>query len=475
MEKLKEIQKKLHEINFGENGIVKPSMVNGNAKEYSFNNLKQKKNGNLPMRCHEYSMDCANNSENKCYCDYCSNINPIYINEDCKDKNSEKQYHFSGVSHGAYSLDFFEAHKFNEYENWSRKPVLFVFENPGNINYGAFGSDGINKPTEMPKLGNKYPTRWWYWINVQDNEHLEQEYIYPNFLVQKEYGRMIYSLLKTFKIANAYVTNLVKCGIASCLSDFVNTDYYNNEIVDTCIEKHFKKEINALRNDDNQQNIIIFAFGERVYYKLKEIIKSNKDLNLTLSSLFILPHPASRLANDYRKYVLLGKIMRGLIQSNFYCGDNNETKCEKPEMEKILLNDKDEQQIEETRDIEQLLKTFGEEKGTKFELNIDYSVGKWGYRINYNYKKDGGDVKSINLWYGLKDTEKVEKNNKNSWVSYSFNDKEISLYINKNRKNSKHATELVCENYDAYPTYKMMKEFLIEKMEIFDFTTKENI
>lgn len=420
-------------------------------------------------------MDCANNSENKCYCDYCSNINPIYINEDCKDKNSEKQYHFSGVSHGAYSLDFFEAHKFNEYENWSKKPVLFVFENPGNINYGAFGSDGINKPTEMPKLGNKYPTRWWYWINGQDNEHLEQEYIYPNFLVQKEYGRMIYSLLKTFKIANAYVTNLVKCGIASCLSDFVNTDYYNNEIVDTCIEKHFKKEINALRNDDNQQNIIIFAFGERVYYKLKEIIKSNKDLNLTLSSLFILPHPASRLANDYRKYVLLGKIMRGLIQSNFYCGDNNETNCEKPEMEKILLNDKDVQQIEETRDIEQLLKTFGEEKGTKFELNIDYSVGKWGYRINYNYKKDGGDVKSINLWYGLKDTEKVEKNNKNSWVSYSFNDKEISLYINKNRKNSKHATELVCENYDAYPTYKMMKEFLIEKMEIFDFTTKENI
>lgn len=475
MEKLKEIQKKLHEINFGENGIVKPIMANGNVKEYSFNNLKQKINGNLPMRCHEYSMDCANNCEDKCYCDYCSNINPIYINEDCEDNINEKEYRFSGVSHGAYSLDFFEAHEFYEYENWSKKPVLFVFENPGNINYGAFGSDGINKPTEMPKLGNKYPTRWWYWINGQDNEHSEQEYIYPNFLVQKEYGRMIYSLLKTFKIANAYVTNMVKCGIASCLSDFVNTSFYNSNIVDTCIEKHLKREINALRNDDNQQNITIFAFGERVYYKLKDIINSNEDLNLTSSNLFLLPHPASRLANDYRKYVLLGKIMCGLMLSNFYCNDNNEPNCEKPEMEEILLNDKSEQQIEEMNDIEQLLKAFGEEKGVKFDSKIDYVVGEWGYNIKYNYKKDGGNVKSINLWYGLKDEEKIKKNNKNSWVSYSFNDNELSLYISPNKSNCKHATELVCENYDAYPTYKMMKEFLNEKMNICGFTIKKEM
>ncbi len=144
-------------------------------------------------------------------------------------------------------------------------------------------------------------------------------------------------------------------------------------------------------------------------------------------------------------------------------------------MEEILLNDKSEQQIEEMNDIEQLLKAFGEEKGVKFDSKIDYVVGEWGYNIKYNYKKDGGNVKSINLWYGLKDEEKIKKNSKNSWVSYSFNDNELSLYISPNKSNCKHATELVCENYEVYPTFKMMKEFLNEKMNICGFTIKKEM
>ena len=73
--------------------------------------------------------------------------------------------------------------------------------------------------------------------------------------------------------------------------------------------------------------------------------KWQKELKDKTISLYLLPHPANRLANDYRKYVLFGKILRALIQNDFY---KNVTA--KPNFEAILSADNDENFEESSKD-----------------------------------------------------------------------------------------------------------------------------
>jgi len=62
--------------------------------------------------------------------------------------------------------------------------------------------------------------------------------------------------------------------------------------------------------------VIIFAFGKNSYYPAKELLLKEN------CKIYLLPHPANRLANDYRKLVLFTKILKALKQNNFYDNEN---------------------------------------------------------------------------------------------------------------------------------------------------------
>ena len=56
-------------------------------------------------------------------------------------------------------------------------------ENPGSYK---------NDSDEPPTGGKKFPSKWWYWINGQDtSEYTNEDFKYPNWFKQKEYGWML--------------------------------------------------------------------------------------------------------------------------------------------------------------------------------------------------------------------------------------------------------------------------------------------
>ena len=321
LEKLEEIVRELHKINFGDEGLIG---FNTNCfDDYNFDCLKSGKHFEKTDE-HNFSV-CMNEN-----CKKCERSLAVSKNE-----SGEQTLEFTSVTHGAHTFDFLDAHKqsHDTVENWSQNPVLFVMENPALPDDHYVDSEHGRKVSE-----------WWYWVNGQYNEP-NSSFVYPKYFAQKGYGWMIYSAIRTFQMANAYVTNMVKCGMTNCCEkkNYLTTDEYPGGITVNCVDNFLKRELDCLRDENKTQKVIVFAFGERSYAFLKE--KWQKELKDKTISLYLLPHPANRLANDYRKYVLFGKILRALIQNDFY---KNVTA--KPNFEAILSADNDENFEESSKD-----------------------------------------------------------------------------------------------------------------------------
>lgn len=430
-----QICKKLHDINFGSGGIVRPEME-CNAEEYTFDKLicddsRRDGQGNWIKRCHKYP-------EGQCYCTECNKINPLTADE------NDAAYRFTGITHGAHTFDFLDAHgePHNSVSTWSKEPVLFVFENPGSVNSGNYGN-GVDAPAELPSTVDRLPCKWWYWINGQDDEKYKDSFIYPNWFVQKEYGWMIYSVIRTFEIANAYVTNMVKCGIGN-LNSYLTTDKYNSEIAKTCISEQLKREINALRDENSDKHVTIFAFGQNVYDTLVQF----KDA-LGKCEIYMLPHPANRLANDYRKYVLFGKILRGLLKHDFYHG------VAPPDFCKILCDDNDDKKGNSAPNVltknalkEYLSKYLKQNSG--FEESAKYSDDK---KFTYQIGADSFGLKVVFRQYKVDDKDYAA-----SWACYYPETGDIYLYKGKDTK-IKRADVFVDSDHTAYEVYNQIEAF----------------
>lgn len=405
MKKLEEIVKNLHEINFGADGIIRPT--NGGA-DYDYDKWKEK-------GAHIYDNE-------QCYCPHCDNISPCII------KDGEG-YFFANISHGTHTYDFIMAHnrdekdrekKFSEVEGWAKKPVLFVMENPGSM------SSNSHKPMGS---GKKQALESWYWLDSRYSEP-DKDYIYPNFFRQREYGKLVYSIINTFKIANGYLTNMVKCGILDGNGEYVTTDNYNGKIVDNCIEMCLKREIAALRGGDDNQKVIIFAFGQNTYGRLIE-----KFTDLDKYSIYLLPHPVNRLANDYRKYVLYGKIARALYKNDFYNGADvnfisalgNDREGDMPDLRVS---------VEKAREVIVSNKELFSELGNLEEKN-GYSSGKVTFNISFLNEEV---VNEIVLRYKFK---KGEAEYKVLWAGYNFYEDYVDLW---GGKYGDEATEAISES-----------------------------
>lgn len=434
MENLVKIQKALHEINFAKDtGILFPLTDQTTAENYQFTDLKL--NEKTKKREHSFDLDSCP------YCTKCDEISPVL-----QDENDTKlKSRFTNITHGTHTLDFLKAHKDHEdISSWSTKPVMFVMDNPGSYDSGIYNYNDTVKNNLLAD-GKKWPSKWWYWINGQDtNNYTNEDFKYPNWFQQKEYGWMIYSVINTFQIANAYVTNMVKCGACNKEKTYVTTDRYNTKIVEKCISTHLVREINALRGVNCEQCVTIFAFGQNVYDTLTQY--ENKFGNVRI---YLLPHPANRLANDYRKYVLLGKILRGLLQTNFY---ENVTM---PDFYEILK--RDEETNKSSILTKKLLQTDLEDylsKQNKADIEFKQSSNYKDKQITYQIREDDASGLQVIFRYSSDNND----NYKVSWACYYPETSEIQLYRGKNKK-AKSSQLFVDDNHEDYIVYQELRQF----------------
>ena len=289
---IKNIVDGIHEFNFArkkEEGIIKRN--NFDKENWSFNNVTDSTGSFKP----DYKV-----------LDFCQECKKYGV---CSEyENQYKDYEFHYITQGAHTFDFLEANEGPEKKaediinKWDKEandtPVIFLMENPsvGYQNYEEIETKGIKR---------RVPQNW-YWIHekgkLYDNNDKFQHY------KSGRYGKMIASLIYNNKLANAYLTNAVKCGISFGNMDvkeekYIGTDKYADEIKKNCMEKVFKKEVEIIA--EGSERLVVFAFGGNAYWMAYNFFtcsyENEKQLNIQLVQL---PHPAGRIRDSYRECIL---------------------------------------------------------------------------------------------------------------------------------------------------------------------------
>lgn len=306
----KECVKALHKVNFDrETGIIKHN--NFLIDDFSFNKSYDGNKG-------KFEEDDIIG-----YCDECKNFNKPDSNKLSEEEKTTKgNCKLCNISHGSHTFDFLEALNMKPEDElikgWSEKPVLFLMENPSK-DYKIY--DYVNNDYD-----GKRPAKQWYWIhNYYDEEYKRKITETDDFLVMSRYGEMVASLIYKFKLGNAYLTNIVKCGMSDTKyidgsekieeNTFLGTYFYQTECIKKCVKKKLTSEISALCM--NRKELIVFAFGDDVYWYVKDYFQNCEEFkNLKIAvRLYQLPHPAGRMKNEYRPYVLRG-IVDDALSSN---------------------------------------------------------------------------------------------------------------------------------------------------------------
>ncbi len=250
---LKTIVERLHELNF-KAGVILPY---GGGKSYDFERF-------LRNNGHQYAgadRACAE-------CDLPTNPRAPY------------------VSHGSHTVDFVAAHlcdhdaqdPFGANEracyryiskwfgdgNVVTRPVLFLLENPaGNDGNGYCEQEGQNR----------LPSADWYWLDRGYDDKIAEYGL--QFIKPGEYGKMIFAVINTFHLANAYATNTVKCGVCGDGGHFLTTRDYPKGTIEVCQEKWLKRELAALCQND--KNLLVLAFGNNAYINFKKILEKESE------------------------------------------------------------------------------------------------------------------------------------------------------------------------------------------------------
>lgn len=399
----------VHAINFGKGGILD---ISGEELTYDRDFCKAK-----PCKL----------------CDECNECKPVITSGDDK-------YKFTNVSHGAHILDYIKAYNLNNkhekisVESWSDYPVIFVMENPSTNRAKQYEQNGKNNEKFLPNR--------WYW-GVKGYKECDEFILpeYPKYFKQGMYSELFLSIANTFKLKNAYLTNMVKCGIGSKVDGIekaVNTSDYNNKIIETCINVMLVREIDALRTKDRKK-VIIFAFGDNVYYNIKQNEKLFGDIDV-----YKLPHPANWLSNDYRKYVLLAKICQAFMQNNI--------PFDETAIKNLIIDDRQAEDNTETTDnavinrlkekLEEELNKNNWEKSDNYKIGINrYSIGK--SRVVFKYRTDSKD----RLEDGI---------SRVIWIEYDFINSSYNVYTGKNDS----ANDRVETDFEKYSFYNEVKEII---------------
>lgn len=295
-----------------------------NAAQYSFDSYRRHK-------CHHPKITK--------YCTICDDKEKAEENFYIRNEGIDESFHLRNISHGSKTEDFLQAMgiKNEDIHDWKNEnSVLFLMENPSNnfehwdngVNYGYL-YEGVKNGSY-----NKYPARLWYWIH--DSESRKCKDGYPNYFAGGEYGKLIASAIMSFRLKNAYMTNLVKCGLNKDTDkekkNYKNLSAYNPKCIRTCCEKYMQEEMKIIHPK------VIFAFGKNTFDKLEanaracwlECWERNsyyaKAQLKDKQKVYIvkMPHPARRaFNNEYYPLVyfcMMAKWLHkgGVIDDKFY-------------------------------------------------------------------------------------------------------------------------------------------------------------
>lgn len=379
-DKIKGIVRNIHEINFGNDGIIQ---LDSQVNEKTYEDLIKENN--------EFRNAISG------YCKICDDDEKTNTPDETSDVNSES-YRLCNISHGTHTFDFLEAANLDPQNvvsdnEWIDTPVLFLMENP-SINYeDMYRSIGSDENNEKYKL----PTHKWYWLNSRWQSDNENGLFDSNaYLKLGSYGQMVFSLIKQYKLANAYVTNIVKCGMSNVNESAekeiaLNTDYYKEACIKKCIQKVLEKEINELGK--NSDEIIVFAFGNRTYKLFHNAMKylELKDKKIYLAHL---PHPANHyISNDYRPFIL-----KGVVEDVLECREKYLIK-KNDDLKNIGESDSDIREIIINQLKRSIIKedsvgkiNFGQRStDNQFGLKISYSNDGSTYEITLRFNKKYAD------------------------------------------------------------------------------------
>jgi len=169
---------------------------------------------------------------------------------------------------------------------------MFLMESPSRI-YDFY------KPLVYNEI-LKNPTHEWYWVH-----RIQETKIFPEAFKGGEYGELINSIIFTFKLKNAYVTNLVKCGLNNDNKDYQGLDYYNWKSILRCYKNFLEDEIHIVKPK------VIFCFGSKVETTLRKLLKDST------IAIVGLPHPAGQrrgFKDEYYKHLYFSMITEGLYR-----------------------------------------------------------------------------------------------------------------------------------------------------------------
>lgn len=208
----------------------------------------------------------------------------------CNSSKDDDSYKLTNITHGTHSSDFFRAINMEQdTSNWHHEPIIFIYESP-SLDYGIY--------EEVPYNGyRKRPSKDWYWIDRDPNF-----VTYPDLFKGGEYGGFVLSAITTFKLANVYITNLVKCGLNNAEGEFKGLSDFKTETIENCFSNFLKEEISILKPK------VIFAVGAAVEEKVKYFVEDTYYVQQ-------LPHPAGRrrgFRDSHYKAIYFWGIVRAL-------------------------------------------------------------------------------------------------------------------------------------------------------------------
>ncbi len=197
--------------------------------------------------------------------------------------------------------------------NWHQEPIIFVYESPS-------GSSKHYK--KVPYKGyNKHPSKDWYWIHPDFDF---TTYTYPEGFKGGQYSKFVLSAMQTFKLANVYMTNLVKCGLNNAAGKFkrLSQGDFMDETIKNCFSSFLEQEISILKPK------IIFAVSSSVESWVKRLVKDTYYVQQ-------LPHPAGQqrgFRDAHYKAIYFWEVARALHKTGII--DTDEV-CE---LAKLYLN-----------------------------------------------------------------------------------------------------------------------------------------
>ena len=218
----------------------------------------------------------------------------------CHTAKKDDSYKLTNISHGSHSSDFLRALKdVKSTKDWHQQPILFVYEAPSK-GYGIY--------KEVAYKGHKkHPAKLWYWIHGDKDAAS-----YPDQFKGGEYGDFVLSAIQTFRLANVYMTNLVKCGMNNEEGKFKGLSSYKDETIQNCYDNYLKREISIIKPK------IIFTVGSAVEDWVNWFLKEPFCVQQ-------LPHPAGRrrgFRDEHYKAIYFWGIARALHKAGII--DTNE-------------------------------------------------------------------------------------------------------------------------------------------------------